>query len=45
VLPGDREIAERRAAGVGLTVPEFAVLLAQTKIAATQEVLRLRPAR
>ena len=39
VLPGDREIAERRSSGVGLTVPEFAVLLAQTKIAATQEVL------
>ena len=39
VLPGDRELAERRAAGVGLTTPEFAVLLAQTKIAATQEVL------
>ncbi len=39
VLPGDREIAERRSAGVGLATPEFAVLLAQTKIAATQEVL------
>ena len=39
VLPGDRELAERRAAGVGLTTPEFAVLLAQTKIGATQEVL------
>ena len=39
VLPGDREIAERRSAGTGLTVPEFAVLLAQTKIASTQEVL------
>ena len=39
VLPGDRELAERRASGVGLTTPEFAVLLAQTKIAATQEVL------
>src|SRR6266699_918303 len=33
VLPGDREIAERRSAGTGLTTPEFAVLLAQTKIA------------
>jgi glutamate dehydrogenase len=39
VLPGDREVAERRSAGAGLTVPEFAVLLAHTKIAATQEVL------
>ena len=39
VLPGDREIAERRAAGTGLVIPEFAVLLAQTKIAAAQDVL------
>jgi glutamate dehydrogenase len=39
VLPGDREIAERRSAGAGLTIPEFSVLLAQTKIAAGQEVL------
>ena len=39
VLPGDREIAERRSAGTGLVIPEFSVLLAQTKIAATQEVL------
>jgi glutamate dehydrogenase len=39
VLPGDREIAERRSAGTGLTVPEFSVLLAHTKIASTQEVL------
>jgi glutamate dehydrogenase len=39
VLPGDREIAERRSAGTGLTSPEFSVLLAQTKIAAAQEVL------
>jgi glutamate dehydrogenase len=38
-LPGDRQIAERRAAGLGLTVPEFAVLLAQAKISAVQEVL------
>jgi glutamate dehydrogenase len=28
-LPGEREIAERRSAGIGLTVPEFALLLAQ----------------
>jgi glutamate dehydrogenase len=39
VLPGDKEIAERRSAGTGLTSPEFSVLLAQTKIAAAQEVL------
>ncbi|HTS97728.1 MAG TPA: NAD-glutamate dehydrogenase [Streptosporangiaceae bacterium] len=39
VLPGDKEIAERRSAGGGLTGPEFSVLLAQTKIATTQEVL------
>ncbi len=39
VLPGDREIAERRSAGTGLVIPEFSVLLAHTKIAATQEVL------
>ncbi|MGB6456101.1 MAG: NAD-glutamate dehydrogenase, partial [Streptosporangiaceae bacterium] len=39
VLPTDREIAERRTAHTGLVVPEFAVLLAQTKIEATEEVL------
>jgi glutamate dehydrogenase len=39
VLPGEREIAERRSAGAGLTAPEFSVLLAHTKIAAAQEVL------
>jgi len=39
VLPGDREIAERRSARTGLVVPEFAVLLAQTKIAAAEEVV------
>jgi glutamate dehydrogenase len=39
VLPGDKEIAERRAAGEGLTSPEFAVLLARTKIDAAKEVL------
>ena len=38
-LPGNKEIAERRAAGAGLTSPEFAVLLARTKIDAAQEVL------
>ncbi len=39
VLPGDKEIAERRSAGLGLTGPEFAVLLAQVKIAAEEEML------
>jgi glutamate dehydrogenase len=38
-LPGEKEIAGRRSAGLGLTVPEFAVLLAQAKISAVQEVL------
>ncbi len=39
VLPGDKDIAERRSTGTGLTLPEFSVLLAHTKIAAAQEVL------
>jgi len=39
VLPGEREIAERRSAGGGLTNPEFALLLAHTKISAGEEVL------
>ncbi len=39
VLPGEKEIAERRSAGTGLTGPEFSVLLAQTKIAASEEIL------
>jgi glutamate dehydrogenase len=39
VLPGDKEIAERRSAGTGLTLPEFSVLLAHTKIGAAQDVL------
>jgi glutamate dehydrogenase len=30
-LPTDKQIAERRSAGTGLTTPEFAVLLAYTK--------------
>jgi glutamate dehydrogenase len=38
-LPDEKEIAVRRSAGTGLTAPELAVLLAQTKIAAGQEVL------
>ncbi len=39
VLPGEREIAERRSAGTGLTTPEFALLLAHTKISAAEDVL------
>jgi glutamate dehydrogenase len=39
VLPGEREIAERRSAGLGLTNPEFALLLAHTKISASEEVV------
>jgi glutamate dehydrogenase len=39
VLPGEREIAERRQAGGGLTTPEFALLLAHTKISAGEDVL------
>ena len=39
MLPGDKEIAERRSAGLGLTTPEFAVLLAHVKIGAEQEML------
>ena len=39
VLPTEREIAERRSAGGGLTTPEFALLLAQTKISAGEDVL------
>jgi glutamate dehydrogenase len=39
VLPADKDIAERRATNAGLTLPEFSVLLAHTKIAAAQEVL------
>jgi glutamate dehydrogenase len=39
VLPDEREIAERRSAGAGLTNPELAVLLAHTKIWAGEDVL------
>ena len=38
-LPGEKEVAARRSAGGGLTAPELAVLLAQTKIGAGQQVL------
>jgi glutamate dehydrogenase len=39
VLPDEREIAERRSSGHGLTNPELALLLAHTKIAAGEDVL------
>jgi glutamate dehydrogenase len=39
MVPGEREIAERRSAGGGLTNPELALLLAHTKIAAAEDVL------
>ena len=39
MLPGEREVAERRSAGGGLTTPELALLLAHTKISASEEVL------
>jgi glutamate dehydrogenase len=38
-LPGTDEIAQRKAAGTGLTAPEFAVLLAYRKITLTAELL------
>jgi glutamate dehydrogenase len=38
-LPSDEEIAERRAAGIGLTSPERAVLLAYSKIWLYDELL------
>jgi glutamate dehydrogenase len=39
-LPSDEEFAERRAAKLGLTAPERAVLLAYAKIALNDELLR-----
>jgi glutamate dehydrogenase len=38
-LPTDRQIAERRNAGIGLVQPEFSVLLAYTKIVLADELL------
>ena len=38
-LPTDKKIAERRQAGVGLTQPELAVLLAYTKITMYEELI------
>ncbi|MDP9183672.1 MAG: NAD-glutamate dehydrogenase [Actinomycetota bacterium] len=38
-LPDDKELDERAQAGTGLTSPEFAVLLAWTKIGLTEEII------
>jgi glutamate dehydrogenase len=38
-LPSDEVLSERKAAGGGLTTPEFAVLLSYTKIALSDELL------
>jgi len=38
-LPDDETLAERKAAGQGLTAPEFAILLSYTKIALYAELL------
>ncbi|MDF5751114.1 NAD-glutamate dehydrogenase [Spongiactinospora sp. TRM90649] len=38
-LPSDKTLAERRQAGLGLTAPEFSVLLAYTKLVADAELL------
>ena len=38
-LPGGKALSERRAAGTGLTLPEFSVLLAYTKMGLADEVL------
>ncbi|MHB1948383.1 MAG: NAD-glutamate dehydrogenase [Gammaproteobacteria bacterium] len=38
-LPDDRQLVERKAAGLGLTSPELAVLLAYTKIHVKNEIL------
>ena len=39
-LPTDKQLAERQAAGVGLTTPEFAVLIAYTKSANIDDARR-----
>ncbi|MCW2877044.1 MAG: NAD-glutamate dehydrogenase [Sphaerisporangium sp.] len=38
-LPSDKMLAERRQSGLGLTAPEFSVLLAYTKLVADHELL------
>ena len=44
-LPDAEMIAERRTAGLGLTQPELAVMLAYSKIVAVRRAAGLRPAR
>ena len=44
-LPTEKQLAERQAAGEGLTTPEFAVLLAYQKTIGTGELRRVGPAR
>ncbi|MEO5723412.1 MAG: NAD-glutamate dehydrogenase domain-containing protein [Ilumatobacteraceae bacterium] len=39
-LPTDKQVAERQAAGVGFTTPEFAVLMAYTKTTNVHEMVR-----
>jgi glutamate dehydrogenase len=39
-LPTDKQIAERQSAGIGLTTPEFAVVLAYTKSVNKTEMVR-----
>jgi glutamate dehydrogenase len=39
-LPTDKQIAERQSTGVGLTTPEFAVMIAYTKNANVAEILK-----
>jgi len=39
-LPNDKQVRERLAAGLGLTQPELAVLLAYTKITVTDDLIR-----
>ena len=38
-LPTDKQMAERQAAGIGLTTPEFAVLLSYTKMGHVEAIL------
>ncbi|MDQ4062435.1 MAG: NAD-glutamate dehydrogenase, partial [Actinomycetota bacterium] len=38
-LPGEEDLAERRANGVGLTAPEFAILLSYSKITLYKDLL------
>jgi glutamate dehydrogenase len=39
-LPGDKQIAERQSSGLGLTTPEFAIVLAYTKSVNMTEMVR-----